>query len=129
MRRILSIVVGVLAIIVGGIAILGYFNPSLPKCDSDDTDTLLRQLVMKAAGEEPAVKAAADKDAVSKSIRFSNLPEVSYDKDKEVRECTGVVDLAVGADKVVEAQDFAYRITWQDKGDRKFFVQLHPPGQ
>lgn len=129
MNRILGIIVGLAALAIGAFAIFGALNPGLPTCDSADTDKLLRQLVMTAAAEEPAVKGAADKDAVSKSIRFSGIKEVSHDKEKEVRECSGVVDLVVGAEKIVDAQAFYYRITWEDKGEGKFFVQLHAEGK
>lgn len=126
MTRILRIVLGVFAVLAGGFFIYTYFNPSLPKCDSKDADKLLRDLVIKAAASVPAVANATDRDAISKTIKFSNIKEVSYDKDKQVRECTATVDLAVGEQKIADAQDFAYRVTWQDRDNKMFYIELSP---
>lgn len=125
MQRILGLVVGLAALAFGIFSLIGYFNPSLPKCDGSDTQESIRKIVMQAAAGEPAVK-AGDAAKIGESIKLSGFAEVSYDKDKDIRECTAVVDLAIGTDKVVDNEKIAYTVTWQNKDDRQFYVQFHP---
>lgn len=119
MQRILGIVVGVLALAYGGWQIYKAISPSLPGCDSGETKDLLRQLAANIVGSK------ADPAKVKDAVVFNDITELSYDKDKELRECKMNFDLTLDGQSIAAKYPVNYAISWSNKSAREFLVQPH----
>ncbi len=98
--------------IVGGAWVLAAFSMAmdsrLPSCDSAEAT----QLVGKVLTDLPIAKASGIQYVTVKSIN-----EQGYNKDTEIRSCTGTLVTTAGEDTV------QYSVKWNDKDKSEYYVE------
>lgn len=114
--RILSGLAGVVIIGVGLMKLFG--SPRLPDCDDRKTFDTVREAVAKMV--TPAAAKGATVAEMQGKVTLDDETEVSYDKDKGVRECTGTVSLAMNGTTLVDKMKVAYTISWIDRKEGRF---------
>lgn len=94
-------------LITAGLALSGC-GSSLPECDSDDTLSLVGQIVE----EMPVVRL--------NNIRFVELKDekqLGFNEDKELRSCSATLVTSAGEDSIY------YTVEWDDKDANEFWVE------
>lgn len=117
-RRILGGIAAVVVIGVGALLLFG--EPALPKCDASNAKSTLSEIVVNVAGvtgDEQAIAAAR------KAVVLTDLTEASFDKEAQIRECTGRVSLSVDGKDYFKDVGIGYRIDWKDREERTFQIR------
>lgn len=111
-------------ILVAAILILGKLMgvKALPDCDDRETFDVVRKAI--AGNVTPAQANGWTPEQVTGAVTLEDEAEVSYDKDKGVRECTGTIGLTANGKVVYANLKVAYTISWQNKKEGLFEVEV-----
>lgn len=120
--RILSGIAGLAAIAFGLVAIFG--KPVLPECGDTETVDTIRKIA--AQGVPKAVAGTMSTEDLEKAVEVTTTAETAFDKDKQVRQCTGALSLKIKDAAVFDNYKIVYTIIWLDQAGGKFQVEVNP---
>lgn len=95
---------------------------ALPDCDDRKTFDTVRKAVAGSVSPERANGATPEQ--LTAAVTLDDEAEVSYDREKGVRECTGTIGLTANGQVVFANLKVAYTIVWKNKDEGLFEVSV-----
>ena len=117
------------AFLVAAIVLIGKLMgvKHLPDCDDRETFDVVRKAIAGNVAPEQANGWSAEQ--LTAAVTLDDEAEVSYDKDKGVRQCTGTIGLTANGKVVYANLKVAYTVTWKNKDEGLFEVEVRSAGR
>lgn len=94
-------------IVVGTTLVLLAGCSSLPSYSASDTKSLVEQIVNQRSS------------MLGKFVELKDIDEIAFNQEREIRVCSAQLTTTRGT------QDIDYSITWQNKKEGRFFVEIN----